>query len=369
MISSEVQRTLVKSPPELWAELSDPAALARHLGELGEIRIVRLHPESSVEWAGENISGSVSIKPSGWGTTVTFSARKDTPGITAEKQQEPPGEAPAAPAPAGSEDDAAAEAETQTHAEAETQTHAEAETQTDAGAETQTHAVTDGPALADGVGDGEGEGEGEGEGDAPAKAKAASGTRPATQAGAQAKIETHAEAEAAVPALPEPASPALPEPEMARPDRGPESRRSFLTRLFGWRRKTALASPRRLSSAPPDGTSAEPAGRERRQADAFAAVREALSEASSVLTHAFEAPAGARSSTVPTHSSPQPPLANEERATDEAEAPGRGQVASPADISAELLAAEEAAAEEVRAVLTAVLDRLGAAHHRPFSRA
>jgi hypothetical protein len=45
-------------------------------------------------------------------------------------------------------------------------------------------------------------------------------------------------------------------------------------------------------------------------------------------------------------------------------------LAEPAvDISAELKAAEEVAAEEVAAVLTAVLDRLGAAHHRPFSRA
>ena len=41
MISSEVQRTLVKSPPELWAEVSDPASLSRHLGELGEVRITR----------------------------------------------------------------------------------------------------------------------------------------------------------------------------------------------------------------------------------------------------------------------------------------------------------------------------------------
>ena len=40
------------------------------------------------------------------------------------------------------------------------------------------------------------------------------------------------------------------------------------------------------------------------------------------------------------------------------------------DIAAELKAAEEkVAAEEVTAMLTAVLDRLGAAHHRPFSRA
>jgi hypothetical protein len=39
-----------------------------------------------------------------------------------------------------------------------------------------------------------------------------------------------------------------------------------------------------------------------------------------------------------------------------------------ADISAEIRAAEEVAAAEVTAVLTSVLDRLGAAHHRPFSR-
>jgi hypothetical protein len=42
--------------------------------------------------------------------------------------------------------------------------------------------------------------------------------------------------------------------------------------------------------------------------------------------------------------------------------------AEPIDISAELREAEEVRAEEVTAVLTAVLDRLGAAHHRPFSR-
>jgi hypothetical protein len=41
----------------------------------------------------------------------------------------------------------------------------------------------------------------------------------------------------------------------------------------------------------------------------------------------------------------------------------------PSDISAELLAAEQSVQEELRAVLTGVLDRLGSAHHRPFSRA
>ena len=79
MITSEVQRTLVKSPPELWAELSDPAFLARHLGELGEIRITRVDPEERVEWEATGASGSVAIKPSGWGTRVTLTVQHDAP--------------------------------------------------------------------------------------------------------------------------------------------------------------------------------------------------------------------------------------------------------------------------------------------------
>ena len=58
MVSAQAQRTLVKSPPELWAELSDPAALARHLGELGEIRITRLQPEQKIE---RRITGQNSV--------------------------------------------------------------------------------------------------------------------------------------------------------------------------------------------------------------------------------------------------------------------------------------------------------------------
>jgi hypothetical protein len=67
-------RRLVKSPPELWAELSDPAALARRLGELGEIRITRALPESAVAWEAEQASGVVEIESSGWGTRVSLSA-------------------------------------------------------------------------------------------------------------------------------------------------------------------------------------------------------------------------------------------------------------------------------------------------------
>jgi hypothetical protein len=79
MISSEVQRTLVKSPPELWAELSDPDALARHLGELGEIRITRTEPEKTVEWEAADTTGKVLLKSSGWGTKVTLTAARELP--------------------------------------------------------------------------------------------------------------------------------------------------------------------------------------------------------------------------------------------------------------------------------------------------
>src|SRR5271156_3855458 len=89
MISSEVQRTLVKSPPELWAELSDPATLARHLSELGEIRITRIDPEHAVEWEAEDATGSVIIKPSGWGTKVTLTVTRRMPEAPHETAQMP----------------------------------------------------------------------------------------------------------------------------------------------------------------------------------------------------------------------------------------------------------------------------------------
>ena len=75
----EAKRTLVKSPPELWAEISDAQALARHLGEFGEIRITRTQPESVVEWEGDTASGCVRLEPSGWGTRVTLTAERPPP--------------------------------------------------------------------------------------------------------------------------------------------------------------------------------------------------------------------------------------------------------------------------------------------------
>ena len=75
MQEPRAQRTLVKSPPELWAEVSDVDALARHLGEFGEIRITRLDPETTVAWEGDRACGTVALEPSGWGTKVTITAK------------------------------------------------------------------------------------------------------------------------------------------------------------------------------------------------------------------------------------------------------------------------------------------------------
>ena len=70
----KASRTIVKSPPELWAECSVAQSLARHLGEFGEIKITRLEPETTVAWEGEHASGTVRLEPSGWGTQVTLTA-------------------------------------------------------------------------------------------------------------------------------------------------------------------------------------------------------------------------------------------------------------------------------------------------------
>ncbi|HEY3865256.1 MAG TPA: hypothetical protein VGL54_04125 [Solirubrobacteraceae bacterium] len=205
MISSEVQRTLVKSPPELWAELSDPAALARHLGELGEIRITRTEPERTVEWEAADTTGKVLLKASGWGTKVTLTAAREV----------------AAPEPI-------------------------------------------------------------------------------------------AEPEPVIEVEPDPEPVAVEEPEAEAIAAEPEERAGFFARLFRRRPKEqALPEP----AAEPELT---------------------------------VEPEPAPEDLPPSQDAPPEDLP---------------------DIAAELLAAEEAATAEVTAVLTSVLDRLGAAHHRPFSRA
>ncbi len=103
MEHSTAQRRLVRSPPELWAQVSDEDALGRHLAEFGEIRITRVEPESTVAWEGDRASGTVELTATGWGTRVTLTAtpvRRPSPAaftvsrVTAPRVAEPPAPQP-----------------------------------------------------------------------------------------------------------------------------------------------------------------------------------------------------------------------------------------------------------------------------------
>jgi hypothetical protein len=96
MSALTAKRTLVKSPPELWEELSEVERLAKHLGAFGEITITKLEPEHTVAWEGEHASGTVSIEPSGWGTKVTL--RAELPYEEPEPEPEPDPEPEPVPA-------------------------------------------------------------------------------------------------------------------------------------------------------------------------------------------------------------------------------------------------------------------------------
>jgi hypothetical protein len=114
-------------------------------------------------------------------------------------------------------------------------------------------------------------------------------------------------------------------------------------------------------------------------ADAHAASADAAADAEHEVAQApaaapapapVPAPAPGDGQSAETPIEPSPPAAASPGASaDEPDAAAPGREDAPADISAEIRQAEEVAAEEVTAVLSGVLDRLGAAHHRPFSRA
>jgi hypothetical protein len=104
MDEPRAQRTLVKSPPELWAEISDAEALAGHLGEFGEIRITRADPETTVAWEGDRARGTVELEPTAWGTKVTLTAEVAEERVTGaagdpEPEPEPVAEPAAEPQP------------------------------------------------------------------------------------------------------------------------------------------------------------------------------------------------------------------------------------------------------------------------------
>ncbi|HEY2284049.1 MAG TPA: hypothetical protein VGH60_10925 [Solirubrobacteraceae bacterium] len=258
-VSSEVQRTLVKSPPELWAELSDPTTLARHLGELGEIRILRTEPDRAVDWEaaaanGAQATGRVEIEPSGWGTKVTLSAQR------AIVEPEP-------------------EAEAELEAEPEVEAKAEVEAEPEVEVE------------------------------------------PEVEAKAELEVELIAEAE------PEPIE-VIAEPEPAPEIVEPAPRFRFFARFFRRRRQpepTVESAP--TAEAPP--------------APVVEPEPEPIEEVK-----------------------PEPVAEPEPIAEAEIAAPAPEEAVPEPGISAELAELEE----RTTAVLTGVLDRLGAAHHRPFSR-
>ena len=70
MTSYEVSRTLVKSPPELWAELEGD----RLKEALGEATVRPTQPERELAWEADGASGLARLEPSSWGTKVTLTA-------------------------------------------------------------------------------------------------------------------------------------------------------------------------------------------------------------------------------------------------------------------------------------------------------
>jgi hypothetical protein len=303
MPEPQAQRTLVKSPPEIWAEVSDVATLARHLGEFGEIRITRLEAETTVVWEGDTARGTVELVPSGWGTKVTLTAQPLEAGA-AEGDPAAAADPAAATDPAPAADPAAA----------------------DPAGQAQAEAAAPEPVFA-----------------------------PEPDAAEPAAATTAEPPVAALPAVPEP----KPEPAPA-----PEPRRGRLARWFRRRRR-----------AEPVTVVPEPAS-----ADPMTVVVEPVPEpivAESATTDPMTVvpdpePIVAESATTdPMTVVPEPePVVAESATADpmtvvvEAEAesvvaesaPDPEPVAPPFDPTA------------VAAVLVGVLDDLGAAHHRPFSR-
>jgi hypothetical protein len=69
----EVSRTLVKSPPELWAELG-PDRLEK---ALGVVSVEETEPERALTFTGDGVRGTAVLEPAGWGTKVTLTAETE----------------------------------------------------------------------------------------------------------------------------------------------------------------------------------------------------------------------------------------------------------------------------------------------------
>ena len=308
----KAQRKLVKSPPELWSELSDVQSLSRHLGEFGEIRITKLEPESSVEWEGEEATGTVELSPAGWGTEVTITASM------------PDG---SAPAPEGGLDEKRAE---------------------DA-------ALTDQPPVPDAKVE-----------ELRGRVAAAEGELEGANAALVLATEQLAAAQRAEPVA------ASSEPE---PDPDPPPRGGFFARLFGWG-EAAEAERRAAERLEAEETRQAEAerrvveARERLEAERVAA-RERRDASERRLVEAKRSLDVEREALEQAEEARRAAEAERRRADEErrrAEEERRHARAAAERAAAGRRAAEGARAERRQAVLEDVLDHLGQAHHRPFSR-
>jgi hypothetical protein len=72
MAPVEVERTLVKSPPELWTEIASDEALGRWLGD---VSVKAAETPSRLEWRRSDSTGVIELEPSGWGTKVRAVAK------------------------------------------------------------------------------------------------------------------------------------------------------------------------------------------------------------------------------------------------------------------------------------------------------
>jgi hypothetical protein len=74
MATVEVERTLVKSPPELWDEVGSEQALSRWLGQ---VRVSAEDPPHRLEWDSDIARGVIELEASGWGTKIRAHAKTD----------------------------------------------------------------------------------------------------------------------------------------------------------------------------------------------------------------------------------------------------------------------------------------------------
>lgn len=287
-VRTETKRTLVKSPPELWSEISDSESLARHLGGVQDVRITRVEPETAVEWEADGASGSVRLQPSGFGTKVTLSLSRELPPTEPVAAEQEPASEPA-PQPESPVVEPESEPEPEPVAELEPEPAGEPDPQPDL---------------------------------------VASEPTPETS---------------------------MPEPVIER------AREGFFARLFKRRRKPVASAegsidpPREPQPIALDTAEREPMSAVELEPALPVGEREATSEP--------DPEAISQSLTAPTSA-----IAETEQAISPEADPAPEPSQPMTSVTADLAILEAEMAEQDEAMLTAMLDRLGAAHHRPFSR-